>query len=282
MADFCRLRGQLAIEAMMQTDRRFWARLRGSVEIGSDGVVDVLVVNDYQIIVQGLAAMLEPHAGRLRVREEALIGDEIEADLIDVALFDTYGRVGVAEAALRTLASDPSIRHVAIFSLDFTRPLIDMATELGIRAFISKGLDAPVIAEALVLAGSGAAVDQRAAGAVAPYRNARDWPGRSDGLTERESQTLVLLAEGLTNQQIGEALFVNVSTVKARLKRVYRKLRVTNRAQATAYAVASGAFDRYQPAATALSTDATDIITKPPVESPPTPAAPHASSAGEA
>lgn len=53
-------------------------------------------------------------------------------------------------------------------------------------------------------------------------------------LTEREREVLELLAEGLTNQQIGERLFISLNTVKRHLKAVFEKLEVSNRAAAAA------------------------------------------------
>lgn len=59
-------------------------------------------------------------------------------------------------------------------------------------------------------------------------------PSVLDVLTEREREVLELLAEGLTNQQIGERLFISSNTVKRHLKAVFEKLEVSNRAAAAA------------------------------------------------
>ncbi len=233
--------------------------------------IDVVVVNDYQIIVEGLASMLKPFSDRLRVRQRMLIGDDVDGAPVHLALFDTYGRAGVAEPALRTLLDDDDIQHIAVFSLEFAPPLLAAARSLGVRSFISKALSAEEIAEAAVRAARGeAVVELPADGAAVDGGDAeRRWPGRGDGLTERESQALVLLAEGLTNAEIGEALFVNVETVRSRLKQAYRKLGLRNRSQATAYVVASGAFRRFQPAETALAKDPGETIDESPEQGQP-------------
>ena len=59
-------------------------------------------------------------------------------------------------------------------------------------------------------------------------------PSVLDALTDREREVLELLAEGLTNQQIGERLFISPNTVKRHLKAVFEKLGVSNRAAAAA------------------------------------------------
>ena len=79
-----------------------------------------------------------------------------------------------------------------------------------------------------------------------------DWPGREDGLTERESQVLVLVAEGLTNREIATALYLSPETIKGYLRQTYRKLDLHNRVEATNYVLRSGAFARYAPAEDAL------------------------------
>lgn len=226
--------------------------------------ITVAAVNDYELVVQGLAALLSEHPTRVVVRDRIIIGEPV-ARPVDVALFDTYGRVGIAERALDTLAEDHQIRLVALFSLDFPRQLVEDARHRGVRAFISKTLPSGDMVDALVRAAAGEHVDatQR------PRRRShpsRDWPGRDDGLSERESQVLVLCAEGLTNRQIADALYVSLDTVKSHLQRSYRKLGIGNRAQATRYAIDTGAFARFQP--TERLADGDGAVDEPPVDGP--------------
>ncbi|MGE0881703.1 MAG: protoglobin domain-containing protein [Acidimicrobiia bacterium] len=79
----------------------------------------------------------------------------------------------------------------------------------------------------------------------------RTWPGRDDGLSERESQVLVLCADGLTNQQIADALFLSVETVKTHLRKIYARLGLNGRVGLVSYLHTSGAIieaiDRSQP-----------------------------------
>lgn len=202
-------------------------------------------VNDYELVVRGLAALLAEHSSRVVVRDRIIIGEPV-VRTVDVALFDTYGRVGIAERALDTLAEDRQIRHVALFSLDFPRQLVEDARHRGVRAFISKTLPSGEIIDALVRAARGEHVDATRQPRRRPHPP-REWPGRDDGLTERESQVLVLCAEGLTNREIAEALYVSLDTVKSHLWRSYRKIGIDNRAQATRFVIDTGAFARFQP-----------------------------------
>jgi DNA-binding NarL/FixJ family response regulator len=61
-----------------------------------------------------------------------------------------------------------------------------------------------------------------------------------DGLTEREGEVLTLIAEGLSNAEIGTRLFVGESTVKTHINRIFAKTQSRDRAQAAAYAHAHG------------------------------------------
>ena len=213
--------------------------------------VAVAAVNDYELIVSGLARVLTKYSDRVRVVDRLIVGESLDNGPVDVALFDTYGRVGIAERALKTLTENPEIKRVALFSLDFPAPLIADAQRLGISAFISKTLPGQDLADVLVDVARG-----RPVAAFGRSRRIasteRIWPGSDDGLTERESQVLVLCAEGLSNREIAEALFLSPETVKSHLKRIYRQLKLRNRAHAASYVQRSGAFARFQPAEVAM------------------------------
>ena len=77
--------------------------------------VRVAAANDYEIVVEGMARLLSRFPDRLTVCEKILVGEPVHVP-VDLALYDTYGRVGVAEDALRTLLQTPGIAHVAVFS----------------------------------------------------------------------------------------------------------------------------------------------------------------------
>lgn len=204
--------------------------------------ISVAAVNDYELVVEGVAALLRRYPDRLELRDQILVGEALDAP-VDVALYDTYGRVGVAAPALRTLAADPLVGQVAVFSLDLRPALVEEARAAGARGFISKSLDGDRIADALVAMARGEEVEALAptVGAVPPEL---DWPAKGAGLSERESQVLVLCAEGLTNREIAAALYIGSETVKTHLSRVFRKLALRNRVQAAAYVRADGGFSR--------------------------------------
>jgi DNA-binding NarL/FixJ family response regulator len=66
-------------------------------------------------------------------------------------------------------------------------------------------------------------------------------------LSDREREVLILVARGLTNQQIARELFLSVSTVKAHIQGVFQKLNLPNRTEAAVFAVREGLLDRSGP-----------------------------------
>ena len=208
--------------------------------------VRVAAVNDYELIVAGVARLLSQFPERLDVCDRVVIGDPIETP-VDVALYDTYGRVGVAVSALQVLAETPAIAHVAMFSLDLSAELVAEGRSAGATGFISKGLSGAEIADAIVRVAQGEHVVAFAT-SPEPASAELDWPGRDDGLTERESQVVVLAAEGLSNREIAAALYLSAETVKGYLRQAFAKLGLRNRVEVTNYVRRSGAFPRYQSA----------------------------------
>jgi DNA-binding NarL/FixJ family response regulator len=194
--------------------------------------IRVAVANDYEIVVVGLAAMLDRHED-LEVVDMFIVGEQSPSEPIDVVLYDTFGREAVDQEQLKVLVSTPLVRHVVVFTLSWADPLTQGALQQGVSGVLSKALDGEELAARLREIVRGTAVVSPPPHGRIVSGTGRDWPGRSFGLSERESECLVLLAAGLRNAEIARSLYVSEDTVKTHLKRAYRKLGVSNRAQAT-------------------------------------------------
>jgi len=194
--------------------------------------IRVAVANDYEIVVVGLAAMLDRHDD-LDVVDMFIVGEEAPTEPIDVVLYDTFGRDSVDENQLKTLVSTPLVQHVVVFTLSWSDSLIEAALQQGVSGVLSKALDGEELASRLREVVDGKAVVSPPPHGRIVSGTGRDWPGRSFALSERESECLVLLAAGLRNAEIARSLYVSEDTVKTHLKRAYRKLGIGNRAQAT-------------------------------------------------
>ena len=69
---------------------------------------------------------------------------------------------------------------------------------------------------------------------------AGEWPGQEAGLSARESEIIALITKGLTNQEIAERAYLSINSVKSYIRSAYRKIGVTRRSQAVAWAMQNG------------------------------------------
>ena len=120
---------------------------------------------------------------------------------------------------------------------------MDEAEAAGAAGFISKALPGKKIAEALVRIANGEHVVATASPTRAVDAHLM-WPGKDEGLTERESQVLLLCAEGMTNREIAESLYIGIETVKSHLRKAFKQLGLRNRIQAATFVERSESFTR--------------------------------------
>ncbi|HEV8298744.1 MAG TPA: response regulator transcription factor [Acidimicrobiales bacterium] len=206
--------------------------------------IRVAVVNDYELVVAGLHAMLGRYPDRVEVVDDVLLGNgHGPTEPADVTLFDTFGRTQTGLAALKDLLENKNAGAVVLYSADDDANRMARAFELGAAGYIHKSVPARQLIDGLFEIVSGRRV---ILGAVREHRAdpAEEWPGLAWGLTRREADVLALLADGLRNNDIAEGLYVSVDTVKTHLRNIYRKLHVTTRSQAVIAALSEPTFAR--------------------------------------
>jgi DNA-binding NarL/FixJ family response regulator len=213
------------------------------LSLSEDGRADqvrVAIVNDYEVIVAGVLSMLAPYGRRIDVVELS-VQQNPEND-VDVALFDAYGQPGLGVGRIRSLAHDDSVGAVAVYTWNLTKAGRESAFRAGARGLIAKSLPAADVVEALHALADGQMVETDG------FRGGVQgtWPGSQWRLSSRESEVLALLATGMPNQAIADALFVSENTVRTHLKAVFRKLSVSNRSQAVARALTDSSFTTRQ------------------------------------
>ena len=165
-------------------------------EAGAPERTRVALVNDYEIVLRGLEAMLRPFADRIDVVE--LDVERNPDSVVDVALFDTYGHPRLGLDRIASLANDPHVGAVAVYTWSFTAERFD-AARAAARAACSRSRCRPKrsstrsnrsrTSEEFVSAHFGRTVRQ-------------PWPGHDLGLTLRESEVALFLAQGLRNRDI--------------------------------------------------------------------------------
>lgn len=206
----------------------------------------IAVVNDYEVVIAGLAAILEPFSDRIDVVESFLVDEPVDHE-VDLALYDTFGRQGLEEIELAKLLGRPEVHQVAIYSFNFDDEAVHQALDAGAAGYLSKATPAKELVEQIVRITEGERVVSGPNGAGRSTREERGWPGRDLGLSEREAEVVALAALGRRNAQIAEALFVSVDTVKTHLARSFRKLGVHNRTELSALIHRRPSFRRLLP-----------------------------------
>lgn len=197
--------------------------------------LQVALINDYELVVRGLQAMLEED-DRLEIVALAA-GTVVEAG-IDVVLYDTFGSGEAHVPEIQKVIDSPRAAAVAVYSLNVAEHLVQRALERGATGYLSKSLPADLLADAIVRVGAGETVvcldEHQADGTDRPF------PGQDAGLTEREANVLALIVRGLENDEIADRLFISVNTVKSRAQSLYRKIGVTSRVQAATWGMKHG------------------------------------------
>lgn len=206
----------------------------------------VAVVNDYEVVIAGLAAILEPYTSHLQIADAILVDQPISGP-IDVALYDTFGRAGVEDEQIAKLLAQPEIERVAIYSFNFDDDAVERALTAGASGYLSKAMPAKDLVQGLLSVASGEQVISGPTGVGRSTREERGWPGQDLGLSEREAEVVALAALGRRNADIATALYVSVDTVKTHLARSFRKLGVHNRTELSALVHRRPSFRRLLP-----------------------------------
>lgn len=209
--------------------------------------IDVLVADDQDLVRSGFASILETQPD---ITVVAQAGDGATAvDLArrfrpGVALLDIRMPGTDGLAAARTICAETSTKVIMLTTFDADEYVYE-ALRAGASGFLLKDMRRDDLINAVRVVASGEAllapsVTRRLIadfGRVHPTPR----PSRVDArLTEREQETLVLVAQGLTNAEIAEALFVSGHTVKTHVSSVLTKLGLRDRVQATIHAYETG------------------------------------------
>ncbi len=118
---------------------------------------------------------------------------------------------------------------ILVFSLDLDLSLAQAALQAGARGFIHAGMQQDQIARAVKVATEGEIVAPRK---LVEYLLSEKDSVSLDVLSSRQWEILELLAEGLTNAQIAQRLYLTESTIKQHLRHAYKQLGVKNRTEA--------------------------------------------------
>jgi DNA-binding NarL/FixJ family response regulator len=196
--------------------------------------ITVALVDDYDVVLTGVAHMLDPYRDRVIVAE--IDANASVEDVVDIALYDSFAQPESDHEEIKVLVQNPRAHRVVVYTWNFHPDLIDSARRQGAVGYLSKTLTARELVAALEAVHAGEIVVSE------PPRRARsaiglDWPGRREGLTDRESEILALITQGKSNAEVAALTFLSPNTVKSYIRTIYRKIDVASRTQAVLWGV---------------------------------------------
>ena len=198
--------------------------------------IRIAIVNDYELVVAGLAAALAPFADAVDVVEL-----EVQSPVVydvDVVLYDTFGQPQGDVAELDKLVADSDAR-VVVFSWNVQPELVARTIAHGAAGYLSKGLSAGELVEAIQKVHAGEVVVPPGVDAT-DVLPATEWPGHDAGLSAREAEVLALITQGYSNREIAERSYLSINSVKTYIRAAYRKIGVTRRSQAVVWGLTHG------------------------------------------
>ena len=213
--------------------------------------VKVLVVDDHALFRRGITAVLA-NQENLRVVGEATDGleaiDKAEALAPDVILMDLHMPQCTGLEATQAIRTKMPQVNILVLTVSENEADLFAAVKFGAKGYILKNIEPEELTQAIFHIAQGGVI-------ISPLMAAKllsEFQDLSAGvakklaqevaadLSPREDEVLRLVAQGATNKEIADSLFISENTVKTHLRNIMDKLHLVNRSQAAAYAVKRG------------------------------------------
>ncbi|MFF8321670.1 response regulator [Streptomyces bobili] len=216
----------------------------------TSGTIRVLIADDQQMVRQGFTVLLNAQPD-IEVIGQAVDGLDAVAQVAelspDVVLMDIrMPELGGIEATRRITVATPEIKVLVLTTFDLDEYVYE-ALRAGASGFLLKDASADQLAEAVrvVAAGDALLAPGITRKLIAEFSRLDGTPRaprkeRLGDLTERETEVLALIAQGLSNAEIARHLVVAEQTVKTHVGRILVKLGLRDRTQAAVFAYESG------------------------------------------
>jgi DNA-binding NarL/FixJ family response regulator len=114
------------------------------------------VVDDYDVVLLGVAQMLDPYRDRVRIAE--LDSNEPVTDTVAIALYDSFAQPESDHNEISVLINNPRARRVVVYTWNFHPDLIRSALRQGVHGYLSKTLAARDLVAALEAVHAGGTV----------------------------------------------------------------------------------------------------------------------------
>lgn len=215
--------------------------------------ISLLITDDHSIVRQGIRVFLElqPDFTVLGEADSGEAAVRIAAELVpDVVLMDlVMPGIGGVEATRQVKQASPHSQVIVLTSYhedEFIFP----ALRAGAISYVLKDVSPDELAETVRKAAQGESVlhPRVASRVVQELRGAkRDTPNLFQELSDRELEVLRLIADGRSNAEIAEKLFISEKTVKGHVSNILSKLHMLDRTQAAVLAWQQGLMQRKEP-----------------------------------
>jgi DNA-binding NarL/FixJ family response regulator len=220
-------------------------------EGGSRRPLRLVLVDDHEMVIEGLKAMLAAFGERVQVVGQA-VGTDRAVTVVDgldpdIVLCDVRMQGSSGLDLCRELRERNPNRKVVMLSVYDDEQYLFQALRVGASGYLLKSIGSDELVRQLEFVHLGqTALDPgmaaRAADTAARLQRDEFWPGARQGLTQRESEILSYVVNGLSNRGIATKLVIGDETVKSHLSSIYRKLGVTDRTGAVATALREGIY----------------------------------------
>ena len=219
--------------------------------MGSEGTIQLLLVDDYPVVLSGLVSMFKNHEDIevVGVANNGVKAIQLAKQLSPKVVLMNLNmpEMDGIEATREIRKANPTIQ-VLLFSGINTSDRVMPALNAGAIGFILKDAAEPEILQAIRSDAKGEAWQHPSVvGHVLKQINStEEQDGLIDKLTERELDVLRYMAKGYTNQEIAKLMVLSAATVHTHVSRILAKLDVSSRTQAVIYAMKAGVVSQFQ------------------------------------
>lgn len=211
--------------------------------------IRIMIADDHQLVIDGLKSLLKSDEG-IEIIAEANNGldlmQQLELMSADIALLDiNMPRMNGLETMAAIRKDYPDTR-VIILSMHNERAIVQRLIDLGASGYVLKNADRKELVEAIRQVASGQKYfsGEVTMNLLQNNTNSKGHPSRANSelpeLTRRETEILKLVAEGLSNKEVSERLFISHRTVDTHRTNIMRKVGVSNVAGLIRFAIRNG------------------------------------------
>ncbi|NMA71511.1 MAG: response regulator transcription factor [Firmicutes bacterium] len=214
--------------------------------------IRILIVDDHEVVRIGLRSLLERFGQFEVVGEAASAQEAIElarSRKPDVVVMDIRMPDGSGIEACRAIRSENEAIKVIMLTSYTDDEAIFASVMAGASGYVLKQIGSHELVEAIrTVAAGGSLLDPSITGKVLErMRGMSREQQQHEKLTDQELRILRLIADGRTNKEIAEALYLSEKTVRNYVSSILSKLNLSNRAEAAAYAVRRHLLDEPDP-----------------------------------